>query len=159
MEFRPLVRKNKELPMEDCLELLRREKRGVLSVLGDGGYPYGTPMDHFYNDEDGKLYFHCGRVGHRLDALKENDKASFCCLDAGTPIDGDWALRLKSVIVFGRVEIIDDRERVYDICARLSRKFTDDEAYIAEEIERSGRGTLLLAMTIEHICGKIVKES
>ena len=47
MEFRPLVRKNKELPLEDCLELLRTEKRGVLSVLGDGGYPYGTPMNHF----------------------------------------------------------------------------------------------------------------
>ena len=66
---------------------------------------------------------------------------------------------MKSVIAFGRIEIIDDREKVYDIAARLSRKFTDDEEYIAEEIRRSGPGTLLLAMTIDHICGKIVKES
>ncbi len=159
MEFRPLIRKNKELPREECLELLRNEKRGVLSVLGDGGYPYGTPMDHFFNDEDGKLYFHCGRIGHRLDALRANDKVSFCCMDGGTPIPGSWALQVRSVITFGRMEIIDERERVYDIAARLSRKFTDDEDYIAQEIERSGRGTLLLAMTIEHICGKIVTES
>jgi nitroimidazol reductase NimA-like FMN-containing flavoprotein (pyridoxamine 5'-phosphate oxidase superfamily) len=159
MEFRPLVRKNKELPPEDCLELLRREKRGVLSVLGDGGYPYGTPMNHFYNDEDGKLYFHCGKIGHRLDALRANDKASFCCIGQGTQIPGSWALQVKSVIAFGRIEIIDDKEQVYDIAARLSRKFTDDEEYIADEIRRSGPGTLLLAMTIDHICGKIVKES
>lgn len=159
MEFRPLIRKNKELSREECLELLRNEKRGVLSVLGDGGYPYGTPMDHFYNDKDGKLYFHCGRIGHRLDALRANDKVSFCCMDGGTPVPGSWALQVRSVIAFGRVEIIDDRERVYDIAARLSRKFTDDEEYIAREIERSGRGTLLLAMSIEHICGKKVTES
>lgn len=159
MKFRPLVRKNKELPREACLNLLRTEKRGVLSVIGDGGYPYGTPMNHFYNDEDGKLYFHCGRLGHRLDALRADGRASFCCTNAGTPIPGSWALQVNSVIVFGRVEIIDDRERVADIAGRLSRKFTDDEAYIREEIRRFGAATLLLSMTIEHICGKTVKES
>lgn len=159
MEFRPLARKNKELTLEDCLELLRTEKRGVLSVHGDKGYPYGTPMNHFYNDEDGKLYFHCGKIGHRLDSLRANDKVSFCCVEQGTPIPDSWALQVRSVIVFGRIEIIDDKEQVYDIAARLSHKFTDNEEYISEEIRRSGPGTLLLAMTIDHICGKIVKES
>lgn len=159
MVFRPLVRKNKELPLEECLELLRREKRGVLSVLGDGGYPYGMPMNHFYNDDDSKLYFHCGNIGHRLESLRANDKVSFCCVEQGTPLPDSWALQVRSVIAFGRIEIIDDKERVYDIAARLSRKFTDDEEYIADEIRRSGHRTLLLAMTIDHICGKIVKES
>lgn len=159
MSFRPLIRKHLELPQAECLDLLRREKRGVLSVLGDGGYPYGTTIDHYYNDEDGKLYFHCGRVGHRLDALRRNDKACFTCTDGGTPIDGGWALRFRSVVVFGRVEIVDDAARAAEIAARLSRKFTDDEAYISAEIARSLKATLLLALTPEHICGKIVKES
>ena len=159
MEFRPLIRINKELPHEECLTLLREQKRGFLSVIGDGGYPYVTPINHFYNDEDGKLYFHCGRIGHRLDSLRRNEKVSFCCTDGGTPIPGSWALQVKSVIVFGRIEIIDDQERVHDIASRLSRKFTDDEAYIDEEIKRSGQATLLLALTIDHICGKNVKES
>ena len=159
MEFRPMIRKNKELPLETCLELLRKEKRGVLSVLGDGGYPYGMPMDHYFNDEDGKLYFHCGRIGHRLDALRVHDKVSYCCIDGGTPVPDDWALQFRSVIAFGRIEIIDNPERVNDITARLCRKFTDDEDYIAQEIRRFGRATLLLAMTIEHICGKNITES
>ncbi len=159
MEFRPLIRKRKELPLEECLELLRREKRGVLSVLGDGGYPYGTPMNHFYNDGDGKIYFHCGRVGHRLDSLRRTDKVSFCCTEAGTQIPGSWALEVRSVIVFGRIEIVDDLKLVCDVAAQLSRKFTDDESFIREEIERSGRATLLLVLTPEHICGKKVTES
>ena len=159
MEFRTLTRKNKELPLEECLAILREGKRGVLSVLGDGGYPYGTPMNHFYNDDDGKIYFHCGRVGHRLESLRRNDRVSFCCLDAGTPIPGSWALEMRSVIVFGRIGIVDDPSLVSDIGARLSRKFTEDEAYISREIERSGRATLLLVLTPEHICGKKVTES
>ena len=76
--FRELVRKNKQMSTEDCVEVLKKETRGVLSVLGDGDYPYGTPMNHWYNEEDGCVYFHCGKLGHRLDALKKHDKVSFC---------------------------------------------------------------------------------
>lgn len=160
MEFRALTRKKKELPLEDCLALLKSEKRGVLSVLGDGGYPYGTPINHYYNEEDGRLYFHCGRLGHRLDALRSCDKASFCCIDGGAPVeDPAWALCFRSVIVFGRVEIIDDPALAAEIGAKLSRKFTDDEGFIAREIQRSGPATLILALRAEHICGKKITES
>lgn len=159
MVFRPLIRKNKELPTEECLELLRHEKRGVLAVLGDGGYPYAAPINHYYNDGDGKLYFHCGRAGHRLDALRNNDKACFTCTDGGTPIPGHWALEFRSVIVFGTVEIVDDAARLIAITTALSHKFTDDESYISEEIQRSGKAALLLVLTPEHISGKKVKES
>ena len=54
--FRELIRKNKQLPEQEVIEILKEEKRGVLSVLGDDGYPYGTPMNHWYNEEDGKIY-------------------------------------------------------------------------------------------------------
>ncbi len=158
--FREMVRKNQQLSQEACLSLLREEKRGVLSVLGDEGYPYGMPMNHYYNEEDGCLYFHCGRQkSHRTDALTRCGKASFCVFDAGYRREGEWALNVKSVIVFGSVEIIDDAGRIADISAKLSRKFTDDEAYIRAEIERAGKRTLLLKLIPEHICGKLVNES
>ena len=157
--FRELTRKNKALPLEECLSLLRREKRGVLSVQGDDGYPYGMPMNHFYNDEDGAIYFHCGKSGHRLDALRRCDKVSFCVYDGGEPIPGNWALQVKSVIVFGRMEVLDDPALIADISARLSRKFTQDETYIQNEIRQFGPATLLLKLTPEHICGKRVTEA
>ncbi len=155
--FRELQRKNKELSIDECISILVNEKRGVLSVIGDGGYPYGIPMNH-YLAEDGSIYFHCGKKGHRLDALKECNKASFCVLDKGTKNDDEWALTIKSVIVFGTVEIIDDADIVSDISARLSRKFTDDEAYIKNEIECFAHETLILKLMPEHICGKRVEE-
>jgi nitroimidazol reductase NimA-like FMN-containing flavoprotein (pyridoxamine 5'-phosphate oxidase superfamily) len=157
--FRELVRKKKQLPDSECIEVLKTERRGVLSVIGDMGYPYGTPMNHFYNEEDGSIYFHCGKLGHRLDALRACDKVSFCVYDEGYTEEGDWAKNVRSVIVFGRVEILDDAGLIADITAKLSRKFTQDEEYIAEEIKNHGHLTLLLRLRPEHICGKLVKES
>lgn len=157
--FREMIRKNKQLSREECVKLLKTEKRGVLSVIGDGGYPYGMPMNHYYNDSDGNIYFHCGKIGHRLDSLKENDKVSFCVYDKGYANDGEWALNVKSVIVFGRVEIIDDINVITDIATDLSLKFTSDMEYIQNEIEQYAKKTLILKLTPENICGKLVKES
>jgi len=157
--FRELIRKNRQIGENECIEVLQKETRGVLSVLGDDDYPYGTPMNHFYNSEDGCIYFHCGRVGHRLDALKNHDKVSFCVFEKGTCEEGEWALKVRSVIVFGRMEILDDRELMVDITTKLSHKFTQDEAYIREEIENHGHKTLLLRLKPEHIRGKLVTES
>ena len=133
--FRELVRKHKQLPMEACIEILKTENRGVLSVQGDDGYPYGMPMNHWYNEEDGCIYFHSGNVGYRLEALRRCDKVSFCTYDEGYRNPGEWPLNIKSVIVFGRIRVVDDPERIADITAKLSRKFTEDEAYIQKEIE------------------------
>lgn len=157
--FRELLRKKKLLPMEDCIELLKTEKRGVLSVMGDNDYPYGMPMNHFYNEADGKIYFHCGKVGHRLDSIKRCNKVSFCVYDKGTSQDKDWALLVKSVIVFGTIKVIDDMEQVIDISRRLCYKFTDDEDFIGTHIKKYAHETLLLQITPEHICGKLVTES
>ena len=157
--FRELQRKNKQISMEECIELLKKETRGVLSVLGDGDYPYGMPMNHWYNEEDGKIYFHCGKSGHRLDALRKCNKVSFCTYDSGYCEDGDWALHVKSVIVFGKMEVIDDMDTIADITRKLSYKFTQDEEYIRTEIEKYAPATLLLQLTPEHICGKQITES
>ena len=157
--FRELQRKNKQISMEECIELLKKETRGVLSVRGDGDYPYGMPMNHWYNEEDGKIYFHCGKSGHRLDALRKCNKVSFCTYDSGYREEGDWALHVKSVIVFGKIEVIDEMDTIVDITKKLSYKFTQDEEYIRTEIEKYAKATLLLQLTPEHICGKQITES
>ena len=157
--FRELMRKNRKISTEECIDILKTTKRGVLSVNGDDGYPYGMPMNHWYNEDDGKIYFHCGKSGHRLDALQKCNKVSFCTYDDGYRNSGEWALNIKSVVVFGRIEIVDDLNKIADITTKLSHKFTSDDEYISAEIAQSACNTLLLVLTPEHICGKLVQES
>lgn len=157
--FREMLRWKQQLPEEECIEVLKQEPRGVLSVLGDDDYPYGMPLNHFYCEDDGKLYFHSGLKGHKIDAIRRNDKASFCVYDQGYRREGEWALNIRSVIVFGRIEIITETEKIYEISRRLSHKFTRDEGYIEEEIRKSGPRTFMFALVPEHMTGKLVNEA
>ena len=117
------------------------------------------PLNHYYCEEDGKLYFHSGMTGHKIDSLRQNSKVSYCVYDEGYRKEGEWALNIRSVILFGRIEFLEDREKIYEISRKLSYKFTDDTAYIEREIEHSGTRTLMFALTIEHMTGKLVNEA
>ena len=157
--FRKLLRHKQQLRDSECIEILKSEPRGVLSVIDDEGYPYGLPIDHWYCEENGKLYFHCGKIGHKLDAIRNWDKVSYCVMDSGIPEEGGWALYFRSVIVFGRAKVIEDKARIIEITRQLSYKFTDDTAYIEDEIRKFAAGTLCIELTPEHISGKLVHEA
>ena len=157
--FREIARKKQALPMEKIIEILETEKRGVLSVLGDDGYPYGMPMNYWYNKENGYLYFHSGKKGHKVEALAANNKVSFCVYDSGYKNEGEWALNISSVIVFGRVHVVEDYEEAMKICKEMSLKYTPDLAYIEAEIQKFGAATLCYELRPEHMTGKIVNES
>lgn len=157
--FRELTRKNKQISNDRCIEILKTETRGVLSVNGENGFPYGMPMNHYYCEETNKIYFHCGKTGYRFDCLKQNNKASFCVYTKGAKNEADWALTVESVIVFGEIKIINNKDIIKDIVTKLSYKFTEDEEYINNEIKNYLNETLLLELTPLHICGKMVKES
>ena len=157
--FRDVARVKQKLPQAECIEILKSEPRGVLSVLGDDGYPYGMPMNHWYCEADGKLYFHSGMKGHRSDAMKTCDKASFCVYDGGYRREGEWALNIRSVIVFGRLHVVEDEEKAMDFVRRLSAKFTDDTDYVEREIAQALDHTLIFTLTPEHMTGKLVNEA
>ncbi len=81
MEFRKMRRFKQQLSEESCVEILKNEPRGVMAVAGENGYPYAFPIDFVY--DGGRLYFHCAKEGHKLDALKNCDKVSFCVMNEG----------------------------------------------------------------------------
>ena len=157
--FRELTRRKQQLSREECSKILREEPRGVLSLMGDDGYPYGLPMDHWYCEEDGFLYFHCGKRGHKIDAIHRCDKASFCVYDQGFRREGEWALNIRSVIVFGRIQILEDHAQAIDITRTLSYKYTQDTDFIENTIRESGANVLVFRLIPEHITGKLVNES
>ena len=77
--FREMRRNRQQLSEEESLAVLERGTSGVLAVLGDEGYPYAVPLSYVYRN--GKIYFHCAKSGHKLEALKHCGKVSFCVVD------------------------------------------------------------------------------
>ena len=156
--FREVARKKQVLSRTKINEILTAEKRGVLSVIGDNGYPYGLPINFYYDKQTGNIYFHSGKSGHKVDALKLDNRVSFCVYDSGYKNDGEWALNISSVIVFGKIYTVEN-EKALEIYRKLSLKFTADTEYIESEIEKFAKNTLCLELCPEHITGKIVNEA
>ena len=157
--FREMTRIRQQLAESECIEILQNEKRGVLSVLGDDGYPYGVPINHYYDEETGKLYFHGANFGHRVDAIKRDPKVSYCVFGQEYQKEGDWAKYVKSVIVFGKAELIEDQESIIKWSRLLCGKFPCTPEYVESEIEKDAVRTLCFAIEIENINGKLVHEA
>lgn len=157
--FRTMRRKKQALPMETCIRILQEEPRGVLSVLGDDGYPYGMPMNFWYDPQSGHLFFHGSKQGHKIDAIRRCDKVSFCVYDQGYRREGEWALNIQSVILFGRIREVTDYDRAMEAARNLGLKYTDDTAYVDKEVRLSGPNVLCLELIPESITGKLVNES
>lgn len=154
--FREMRRKGQELSQDDCINILINEPRGVLALFGDDDYPYAFPMDHVY--VDGKLYFHGAKTGHKIDAIKNHDKVSYCVIDEGVKEKGNWWYTFKSVIVFGKIRTLDDRDEKIDKLTHLGDKFFPTHDDTVDEIDRLLDRTEVFEITIEHMSGKVVKE-
>ncbi len=155
--FRPLKRIKQQLSEDECKEILLNEPRGVLSVIGDDNYPYALPINFYYDATENKIYFHTGKEGHKLDSIKKNNKASFCVYNKGYHKGNHWSLNIKSVIIFGKISIMENwsRDMMVDFCKR----FTDDMEYINSEIDKFQKNTIVMSLEIEHITGKLVNEA
>ena len=157
--FRGMRRFKQQIDEDSCIRILKEQPRGVLSMIGDDGYPYGIPLSHWYAEDEHKLYFHCAKTGHKIDAITACDKVSYCVMDEGYRREGEWALNINSVVIFGRMRIVEDDEKKRRILTNLGHKFTDDEAYIQKELTNAFPRVACLELTIEHMTGKLVNES
>ena len=114
-------------------------------------------MDYIY--KDGKIYFHCAREGHKIDALKADDRVSFCVYNEGFRREGEWALNITSVVIFGRIRFITDDREALAVCRELGEKYIPTGEELDRELERSFRHVQMLELTIDHMTGKLVNES
>ncbi len=155
--FRDMRRKKQLLTDDDCVAILERGTSGVLAVSGDDGYPYAVPLSYVYRD--GKIYFHCAKTGHKLDAIAQHDKVSFCVIDLDDVKPEIYSTHYRSVIAFGRAQILDDEADKRSAFEILAAKYSpDDPQGRAQEIDKQLKNVCIFAVAIEHMTGKAAKE-
>lgn len=154
--FRNMRRKKQALSLEEIKEILERETCGILAVSGDNDYPYAVPLSFVYDSENSGLYFHCAKSGHKLDALKRNYKASFCVIGQDQIVPKEYTSYFKSVIVFGKMRILEDESEKRSAIEKLALKYApaDKEADRRKAIDKDYKSVCLLELKIEHMTGK-----
>ena len=156
--FRQIRKKKNALSLEDAKKLLHQERRGVLAVNGDDGYPYAMPVNYFYDEEAGKIYFHGAKAGHKVDSLKKDDKVCFTVFGNEEIREEEWAPFMQSTIVFGRCHLLADQDEAMKKVAKFAMKYYPSKELVDEEVAEDGRAVQMFEITIEHMSGKQIKE-
>lgn len=153
MEFREMRRKRQQLSDEESYAILQKATSGTLALLGDGGYPYAVPISYVFSE--GKLFFHSALSGHKVDAIRSCDRASFCVVAQDDVKPALYTTFFRSVIAFGRIYIVDDEDEKLAAARLLGNRYNphQDEA-LQKELENGLARMLVIRLDIEHLTGK-----
>ena len=163
MVFREMRRKKQTLSQQEIANILHKGTSGVLALLGDNDYPYAVPISYVY--DDGKIYFHSAKSGHKIDAIQKTAKASFCVIDKDLIVPAKYTTYFRSVIAFGQIRVIEDDREKRAAIEKLAIKYAPEDTAANRDntINREWKPLCMLEMTIEHITGKeaieLVKEN
>lgn len=151
--FREMRRKRQQLSEAESIAILEKATSGILALLGDEGYPYAVPISFIYTD--GKLYFHSALSGHKVDAIRQCDKASFCVIEQDDVQPEKYTTFYRSVIAFGRIHIIEEEQEKLETARLLGNRYNpNDEDRLCQELEKGLSRMLMIRFDIEHLTGK-----
>ena len=156
--FREMRRKNQVLSLKENIQILDRGTSGVLAVSGDDDYPYAVPLSYVYYDN--KIFFHCGKAGHKLDAIAKNEKVSFCVIDKDEIIQNTYTSHFRSVIAFGKARILEEEGEKRAAIEILTEKYSPDmgKTHQLQTIDGGFNNLCMIELTIDHLSGKEAME-
>ena len=150
--FQNMRRADRAISQEEALAILERAEFGVLSTLGEDGYPYGVPVSHVV--VDGKICFHCAVEGKKLQNLKYHPKVSFVAVGHTQVMPESFGTKFESVMAFGTAREAgpEDKQKILEaLIDKYSPAFREGGMkYIAASSAR----TLVYEITVEHLSGK-----
>jgi nitroimidazol reductase NimA-like FMN-containing flavoprotein (pyridoxamine 5'-phosphate oxidase superfamily) len=156
--FRPMRRFKQQVSEEECIRVLKNGRRGVLSMIGDEGYPYGIPINYFYDEQNHVIYFHGAGEGHKIDSLKRCSKACFTVWDDGYKEEGDWAYYFTSVIVMGKAQLLPDNEEALNAIRSIGLKYYPAPEDVENIMKKTAGRVHAIKLNIDHMTGKRVHE-
>ncbi len=157
MEFRPMRRKNQQMTDAEAWDILQRGSFGVLAVQGDEGWPYAVPLNHVCMD--GRIYFHCAKAGHKLDALRAQPHVCYTVVEKSDIVSAEFTTYFVSVVAFGTAHVVEDRQEHLAALRALVEKYSPSEPEENKVREIEGcQASCIVAIDVQHLTAKQAKE-
>lgn len=152
--FKKMRKSHMNMEVEDIKVLLKDSEYGIISTMGEDGYPYGFPMSYVYLNN--YIYFHCGLKGHKIDNILYNNRVSMTVVGESSLIPELLDTNYKSIVLFGKIfKVSDEEEKITalrEIVKKYAKGFTlEGDRSIVEEKHI----TNVFKIEIEHITGKV----
>ncbi len=113
-------RKDNEISDKEIIFSILKNAQICRIAFNDKKHPYIVPLNYGYKDN--ALYFHCAKVGKKMDLINIDNNVCFEIVQSREIIKGvnlcDWFKKFRSIIGYGNIEIItdnDEKEKGLDI--------------------------------------------
>ncbi len=149
-------RKDRAMKSTEQMEiLLERMPVGRLAVTtGDG--PYLVAVNYLYRY--GSIYFHSGKEGRKIDALRDDPRVCFLVDDVGPRVLWDQGCGIsqiyESVICFGKAEFVEEATEMRRILEKIVHKFVQGTHPLPSMTDTSIEKTAVIKIVIESMSGK-----
>ncbi|MCF0207240.1 MAG: pyridoxamine 5'-phosphate oxidase family protein [Bacteroidales bacterium] len=139
-------------------EIISKSEVCHLALNGDDGFPYIVPLNFGMKLDGGKviLYFHCATEGRKLELIEKDSHACFemCCETEALFVRerGYCTMNFRSVIGFGRIEMVDDDAEKMEGLTLIVEHFhhDDDFKFSTAAVPR----TKVFKLVVERMTGK-----
>lgn len=156
-----MKKKEKEVTDINTISGILAEGTVCHLAFSDEPAPYIVAMNYgFCADDKVVMYFHTAKTGKKLDLLKKNNYVCFQ-VDTGHRLVGgktacSYTMEFKSVVGYGHLSMVDDKEEKKDALDRIMQQYTGKAAwnYPCKMLE----ATCILKLVATGITGKISKK-
>jgi nitroimidazol reductase NimA-like FMN-containing flavoprotein (pyridoxamine 5'-phosphate oxidase superfamily) len=147
-----MIRSDQTLSDSEISEILNRGTNGILALSGADGYPYGVPMSYVYYNQI--IYFHCAKVGYKMELMETNPKVCFTVVDQDQIVGSEFTTYYRSVIAFGNIRMTGEKEKEEAFLA-FCAKYAGDMPLAERQAKVAGcENALIIAIDIAQITGK-----
>ena len=151
--FREIRLRDRAVNGEKAIEIITKGSYGVLSTIGEDGYPYGVPLNYTYYDSC--ICFHCAQEGLKLDNITFNNKVSFCVVTKSDVLGNEFDTDYESAIAFGKANVIADVSEKKNILLSVLNKYSADYLKAGNNyMKKYWDETTVVKIKIEHLSGK-----
>jgi nitroimidazol reductase NimA-like FMN-containing flavoprotein (pyridoxamine 5'-phosphate oxidase superfamily) len=146
----------KWLSKQKCLKLLEKAVYGRLATCGNNNQPYITPLNFVFTN--GRIYFHCGFEGQKIDNINSNPRVCFEVSRHGklyaAPLAKNFSMRYWSILVFGKAAQVNDEKRKLFVMNKLMKKYAPGYEYAPLSLADM-KTCNLIEITIYEVTGKV----
>ncbi len=151
MKSRPIV-------LQSALdEIIRKCTFCTVGMVDPEGKPYILPMNFGY--ADGVVYLHSAPEGKKVDILRNNNQV---CINFSADLElrhqhedmaCSYSMRYRSVLLYGRVDFIDDPDEKRKILDILMRQYSNRSGFNYND--PAVRNVLVYRILAEKIEGRV----
>lgn len=145
---------NRAISTEEALVILKAGSHGVLSTASTDGEPYGVPVNYCYSKQEHCIFFHCARVGKKLDHIAGNPRVSFVVIGQQQVVPDRFITHYESALVTGRATVVTDREEIVDKLITLCERFAPGQGRRDAVIDKFLPAVAIVKVTVDAITGK-----